>query len=232
MEARVHLRTNELVVGETQYPLRGLEAKIGEESSRQPRLRCVNSQTGPAIHEAINHGEEADSSPSLGRSREHPDCVRSVTTLESTILPPMSQVLVLAKLRDKRELNFPSEVLIEPCEIGISGIYVARSLSKVFTREELIAQRESEIMGTSPSNVLISNENMNNNNNIGYCYTKLLNTSKEHVSIGKNELIGFVEDLYKGIENYEDTENHEVSDSCGRIHAVHKESLKTVEEIR
>jgi hypothetical protein len=109
---------------------------------------------------------------------------------------------------------------------------VARALSTVFTREELIAQRESEIMGTSPSNILISNKNMKNNSNVGYCYTKLLNTSTEHVSIGKNMLIGFGEDLYKGIENYEDTENHEVSDSCGRIHTVHKESLKIVEEIR
>jgi hypothetical protein len=231
MEARVDLRTNELVVGKTRYLLRGLEAKIGEESSRQPHLRCVNSQTGPAIPEAVNHEEDAESSPSVGRSREHSDRLRSVTTLESTILPPMSQVLVVAKLINKREWNFPFEVLIEPCEIGISGIYVARSLSKVFTKEEFIAQRESEIMGTSPSNVLISNENNKNNSNIGYCYTKLLNTSKEHVSIGKNKLIGFVEDLYKGIENYEDTENHKVLGSCGRIHTVHKESLRTVEEI-
>jgi hypothetical protein len=124
MKARVDLRTNGLVVGKTRYPLRGLEAKIGEESSRQPRLRCVKSQTGPATPEAINHEEEAHSSPSLGRSREHPDCVKSVTALKSTILPPMSQVLVVTKLRSKRELNFPSEVLIEPCEIGIRGIYV------------------------------------------------------------------------------------------------------------
>jgi hypothetical protein len=48
----------------------------------------------------------------------------------------MSQVLVVAKLRGKRELNFPSEVLIEPCETGIRGIYVARALSKVFTRKK------------------------------------------------------------------------------------------------
>jgi hypothetical protein len=235
MEARVDLRTNELVVGKTRYPLRGLEANIGEESSRQPHLRCVNLQTGPAIPEAVNHEEDTGSSPSVGRSREHPDRVRSVTTLESTILPPMSQVLVVAKLRNTRELNLPSEVLTEPCEIGISGIYVARSLSKVFTKEEFIAQRETEIMGTSPSNVLINNqnnENIKNNSNSGYCYMKLLNTSTEHVSIRKNKLIGFVEDLYKGTENYDDTGNHKVLDSCGTIYTVHKESLRTVEEIR
>jgi hypothetical protein len=39
-------------------------------------------------------------------------------------------------------------------------------------------------------------------------------------------LIGFVEDLHEGIVNYE------VSDSCGRVHTVRKESLNTVDEIR
>jgi hypothetical protein len=75
MEARVDLKTSELVVGRTRYPLQGLEAKIGEESSRQPHLRSVKLRTGPATPETITHGEEADSSPSQGRSREHPDGV-------------------------------------------------------------------------------------------------------------------------------------------------------------
>jgi hypothetical protein len=114
MEARVDLRTSELVVGRTRYPLQGFEAKIGEESSRQPHLRSVKSRTGPATPEKIIHGEEADSSPSQGRSREHPDGVWNVMTSESTILHPMSQVLVVAKIKGKKGMHFPEEVITEP----------------------------------------------------------------------------------------------------------------------
>jgi hypothetical protein len=143
MEARMDLRSSELVVGKTRYPLQGLEAKIGEgASSRQSHLRRVKSATGQATPMTINHREEPCSSPSQGRSREHPDHVWSVTTFESTILPPMSQVLLVAKIRGPRELSFPKEVLIEPQGTGISGTYVPRVVSRVLTQREITASHE------------------------------------------------------------------------------------------
>jgi hypothetical protein len=116
----VDLRTSEFGVGKTRYPLQGLEAKIDEGgSSRQSHLRRVKSETWPATHMTRIHRQKACSSP----SREHPDHVWSVTTLESTILPPRSQALLVAKIRRQRKLSFPDAVLIEPQETGVSGIY-------------------------------------------------------------------------------------------------------------
>jgi hypothetical protein len=41
-------------------------------------------------------------------------------------------------------------------------------------------------MGIDSSDMLINKQNVNNKSIIGYYYTKMLNTWKEHVPIGKN----------------------------------------------
>jgi hypothetical protein len=124
----------------------------------------------------------------------------------------MSQILVIAKIKGKKGMHFPEEVIIEPQETGISGIYVARVLSKTFTATEIETSREIKvaganlkITGSNHSRVMVVNqENPNIENNVWYCHVKMLNSSKEPVQLGKNVIIGTAENLHEGISEFEE----------------------------
>jgi hypothetical protein len=60
-----------------------------------------------------------------------------VVALESVILPPHAEGLVIGKLKGYKGEKLPGEVLVEPHELGTPGAYVARVASRVLTLAEL-----------------------------------------------------------------------------------------------
>lgn len=105
-----------------------------------------------------------------------------VVTYEKQVIPPMSQIIIQGRLDavnqdeagnpisstrgDIRKISIqPENVLIEPAEIHVHGIIVARVLSKVHTVD----------------------------NNKTVVTVKLINFSKESLEVSKNSLLGIAE---------------------------------------
>jgi hypothetical protein len=111
MEARVGLRTNEMVVGRSRYLLQGGEVRPGEVLLTS-RSRG-SSQTGPMKEWALPHSSqtEVDLHLSQGGTPDSSEREWEVETFESIILPPRSQALTDEILnnasgdRDKRCLR-------------------------------------------------------------------------------------------------------------------------------
>jgi hypothetical protein len=57
--------------------------------------------------------------------------------LESVILPPHAEGLVIGRLNGYKGEKLPGEVLVEPHELGTPGAYVDRGVSRVLTLAEL-----------------------------------------------------------------------------------------------
>ena len=53
------------------------------------------------------------------------------------VLSPLSQGIVVGKLRGRSILEVLREIWVEPIGIGTPGAYVARVVSRVYTREEI-----------------------------------------------------------------------------------------------
>ena len=118
------------------------------------------------------------------------------------VLPPLSEGIVVGKIKGRCSLAIPWEVLVEPAGIGTPGTYVARVASRVYTREEIddlsdLEERSESKSGTSGDKSKEAYANgvsrvgkefslqASNSNTARYCVLKILNTSRRHVGIGK-----------------------------------------------
>jgi len=131
-------------------------------------------------------------------------CCWDVVASGPVILPPLSQGIFVGKIRGKNNLDVPREVLVEPVGMGTPGAYVARVASGVYTRKELDALGDLE--GRLERNSGSSRDNddveayandirgygkelslqASASNAVMFCVLKILNTSRQHVEIGKN----------------------------------------------
>jgi hypothetical protein len=141
-------------------------------------------------------------------------------TFELIILPPLSQALTITKIRKSRGLEIPNEV--EPQETGIKGAYVARMISRIYDALELRVLKENQIAKkevredivpkrdhdgpSSKSDEIVEAykyQNPGRNKREGeaatsgacYCIMKMLNTRLEPIPLGKNVVIGLVEEF-------------------------------------
>jgi len=136
MEARVDLRTSTLVLGRTSHRLMGQEVERCALINRQPQAVGKTSGTGLMTPEAT--GPKASvGTPIPGLSPGGADIrVWDVVASGPVVLPPLSQEIVMGKMRGKDSIDVLREVLIEPVGVGTPGAYVARVASLVYTREE------------------------------------------------------------------------------------------------
>ena len=112
---------------------------------------------------------------------------------------------------NKKNLNVPREVLVEPVGRGTPGAYVAPVASRVYTQEELVTfgdleERSERKIGNSRDK---SNGEVNVNSVSAdgkelslqasassasrYCVLKVLNTSRQHLETGKHVKLGTAE---------------------------------------
>jgi hypothetical protein len=60
-----------------------------------------------------------------------------VVALEAVVLPPLSEGLIIGKIKGNYGVDIPGEVLIEPLGLGTPGAYMARVVNRVLTSEEV-----------------------------------------------------------------------------------------------
>ena len=130
------------------------------------------------------------------------------------VIHPLSQGIVVGKMRGRSSLEVPREVLVEPVGIGTPGAYVARVSSRVYTREEIDGLRNLEERSESKSGTRgVKSEEVNANgvssvgkelslqasksNAARHCVLKILNTSRQHVEIGRNVKLGTAEAILR-----------------------------------
>jgi hypothetical protein len=131
------------------------------------------------------------------------------------VLPPLSQGIVVGKMRGTSNSDVPREVLVEPVGIGKPGAYVARVASRVYTQEELVTLGDLE--GRSERKTCTRREKYNgevNANDVSidgkelslqasasnaarYYALKVLNTSRQHLEIGKHVKLGTAEAILR-----------------------------------
>lgn len=110
MGAMVDFRRNEVIVGESRYRLQGGKVQPGEVlTSRSQKSPRTDPMTGRALPESSQTGIDLHSSQ--GGTRDNPDREWEVVTFESIILPPRSQALAIAKVRNTRNMEVPKEIL-------------------------------------------------------------------------------------------------------------------------
>jgi len=213
MEAKVDLRTSTLVLGRTNHRLSGQEVERCALINRQPQ--AVREVSGPGLITPEATGPRASvETPIPGLISGGSDiCCWDVVASGPVVLPPLSQGIFVGKIRGKDNLDVPREVLVEPVGMGTPGAYVARVASGVYTREELDALGDLE--GRSERNPGSSRDNdgvkvyandigeygkelslqASASNALRFCVFKILNTSRQHVEIGKNVKLGPAEAL-------------------------------------
>ena len=126
---------------------------------------------------------------------------------------PHSHGILVGKIRGKDNLDVPREVLVEPFGIGTPGVYVAQVVSGVYTREELDALGDLEERLERKSGSSRDNDDVETyandirrygkelslqasaSNAVRFSVLKILNTSRQHLEIGKNVKLGTAEAL-------------------------------------
>jgi len=120
--------------------------------------------------------------------------------------PPLSQGIVIGKMRGRGIHEVPREVLVDPIGIGTPGAYVARVASPVYTREEMGGLSDIEETSESKSGtcgVKSVEVNANGVSSVGkelslqasksnaarYGVLKILNNSRQHMKLGTAEAI-------------------------------------------
>jgi len=210
MEAKVDLRTSTLVLGRTSHRLSGQEVERLALINRQPQAVCEASGTGLITPEATGPMASVGT-PIPGLSSGGPD-IRDwdIVASEPVVLPLLSEGTVVGKMRGRCSLAIPREVLVEPAGIGMPGAYMARVASQVYTREEIdglcdLEERSEGKSGTSGDRSEEVNANgvsrvgkelslqASKSNAARYCVLKILNTSRQHVEIGKHVKLGTAE---------------------------------------
>ena len=210
MQARVDLRTSTLVLKRSSHRLSEQEAERCALISRQPQAAREMSGTGLITPETTELKASVET-PIPGLSPGGYDSDRwEVVASGPVVLPPLSQGIVVGKLRCKEKLDIPQEILVEPVGIGTPGAYVARVASRVYTQEldvlQDLGERSENQTGTSEEkvNVEVDAEEfsgggrvMSLQNNVSnaarYCVLKVLNTSRQLLEIGKHVRLGTAE---------------------------------------
>ena len=137
MQAKVDLRTSTLVLGRTSHRLSGQEVERLTLINCHPQVGREASGTRLITPEATGT-DACEGIPIPGLSPGGTD-IRDLDVLASgpVVIPPMSEGIVVGKIRGRDSLAISREVLVEPAGIGMPGAYVARVASRVYTREEL-----------------------------------------------------------------------------------------------
>ena len=132
MEAKVDLLTSTLVLW-TSHRLSEQKAEQSALINRQPQAVREGSGMGLITPEAI--GPKAFvGKPIPGLSSGGPNIHDwDVVASGPVTLPPLSEGIVVGKMRGRCSLDIPQEVLVEPAGIGMPGAYVARVVSRVYT---------------------------------------------------------------------------------------------------
>ena len=210
MEAKVDLRTSTLVLGRTSHRLSGQEVERLALINRHPQVGREASGTGLITPEATGT-EACVGIPIQGLSSGRTD-IRDWDVVASgpVVIPPVSEGIVVGKIRGRGSLAISREVLVEPAGIGMPGAYVARVASRVYTREEVdglsdLGERWERKSGTSGDESEEAYANgvsrvgkglslqASKSNAARYCVLKILNTSQRHVGIGKHVKLGTAE---------------------------------------
>jgi hypothetical protein len=201
----VDLRTSTLLIGKKRYQLSGQNDGEGEVTRHQWHQRQEASETGLANPTETSSLGQAEMPLSGSNSRGMTNDCWDVVALESVILPPHAEGLVIGRLKGYKGEKLPGEVLVEPHELGTPGAYVARVVSRVLSLtelRELRGQREdchdNEVREKGiPVNWRkidrVKTDRLDGN--IRYCTLKVLNTRGQHLQMGKNVPLGQDEPL-------------------------------------
>jgi len=118
-------------------------------------------------------------------------------------------------MRGRSNLDVPREVLVEPVRIGTPGAYIARFASRVYTQEELdtlgdLEERSERKTGTSRDKCegkINADEVSRDGKELSlqvsaskaarYYILKILNTSRQHLEIGKHVKLGTTEPILR-----------------------------------
>jgi hypothetical protein len=125
--------------------------------------------------------------------------------LGSVVLPPLSEGLVIRKIKGDFGGELPGKVLIEPLGLGTPEAYMARVANRVLTSEELselkeeregCLNRDKNEIGTYEQCKEVNRVmNGQQDDSARYCILKVLNTRGQHLELGKNVPLGQTEPL-------------------------------------
>jgi hypothetical protein len=121
MGARVDLRTSTLLLGRKRYQLSGQEGErcqLNREQCR--RLQEASESVLINPRKTLPRGQAEMPLPGLNSEGSNNGCW-NVVALGSVVLPPLSEGLVIGKLKGNYGGDLPGEVLIEPLGLGTPG---------------------------------------------------------------------------------------------------------------
>ena len=253
MEARVYLWTSTLVLGRTSYRLSGQEVQWCALINRQPW--AVREAVGMGLITPEITGPKASVGTPISGLSPGGSNIRGWDVVASwpVVRPSLLQGIFVGKMRGRNNLDVPQEVLVEPVGIGTPGVYVARVASCVYTQEELdtlgdLKERSERKTGTSrdkgegevnADEVSRDGKEMllqaNASNATRYCILKVLNTSRQHLEIGKHVKLGTVEAILRcaprvtwfGSQNSEAGET-----SAGSVNLIRGNNSAELAEVR
>jgi transposase InsO family protein len=235
MEAKVDLRTSTLVLGRSRHQLAGQEVERCALVRRHPHSVREASQTD-LINPETTGPKAPVGTPTPGISRGRADVVSwEVVASGPVVIPPLSQAIVVGKIKRGSIRDVPREVMVEPVSVGTPGAYVARVVSQVYTRSELDELKGLEVRpnrkhGTSCVKVVgycqkgtgLSLQD-SQSNAARYCVLKVLNTSRRHLEVGKHVRLGTAEAILpcapRGV-GFDTRHSGADGTSAGRVHVV------------
>lgn len=179
--AKLDLTTGKLFIDNNVFQM-----KSGSEDDRNSLSRCTKHESEFQSQPIENIALFLNASDNATMTLRNIPTVWCVTITQDTILSPMSEVLIQGRLKIKthEKILVPEVVIIEPVELNIHGVRVARVLSKVgkdipdvvvkiinFSREKLILPKNSTVgiaEPLEPQIIGIDNKRLKNVNTVNY----------------------------------------------------------------
>jgi hypothetical protein len=129
LEAKVDLRTSTLVLGRGRHQLAGQNIERCALVRHQSLSVREASETDLINLETTEHKAPVDT-PNPGVSRGRAEVVSwEVVASGSVVIPPLSQAILIGKIRRGSIRDVPREVVVEPVSVWTPGAYVARIVS-------------------------------------------------------------------------------------------------------
>jgi len=124
-----------------------------------------------------------------------------VKTAQDVTIAPRCRHVVTAKLDLEKGKEFPSLVCIEPATIPIQGVFSARALTRVGTKE-----RDSTQLTSPPKQA-------NTDASASNVYVMLANFSQEELTLPKDTVLGLAEEVSETLIDQINIEKPQVTES-------------------
>ena len=164
----------------------GQSSRQRREEAGRSALTVFVTQNGRHGREGMR-GRECERRPPQINLREAESWL--VKTTKTVRLAPRAKQIVIGKVETPKRLAVPELVCVEPAQLPLEGVLVARGLSRAFTKG---TEQARECQAMTP--VMSRDDQLRSTQSSVYVHVMLANFSHEEIELPKASILGIAEE--------------------------------------